>query len=79
MPGKKEKKPRPRRGRLIFDSDLDFCFSLLGSGLFGPISQLDVLFYLAAFVPVFRGFIRSISELPERIFRGPDYIADYIQ
>ncbi|HTG43595.1 MAG TPA: hypothetical protein VK633_03585 [Verrucomicrobiae bacterium] len=40
---------------------------------------MDVLLYFATFVPMFLRLLRPISGLSERIFIGPDYIADYIQ
>jgi hypothetical protein len=58
---------------------LDFQEFQLGSSFCLPISQMDVLFNLATFVPVFVGFVRSISGGPERVLTGPDHIADHIQ
>ena len=70
---------KPRLGAWHPSILLDFQEFQLGSSFSLPISQMDVLFNFAAFVPVLVSFVRSIGGGPERVLTGPDQIADHIQ
>jgi hypothetical protein len=80
LPGSRAKRKSHARAWPSQNLKCFWCVINSRSCLFtSPISQMDVLLDFASLVPVFMGFIRSISGCPERILTGSEDIADYIQ
>ena len=80
LPGsvtRENKKATLKRGLLRIQLDRDAG----GSGLRfpGPVTQLEVLFDLPAFVSIFLGFIRTVGELPEGMFGIADDFSNNFQ
>jgi hypothetical protein len=50
----------------------------LGCGIRGPITSLDELLDLPAFIPVFVGFIRLVIRLTKRVAGASDYFSDEV-